>query len=87
MKVIKLEESQFKKLFETSPAVTGDFSDGVPKYTGNRETALSPLHITNSDGEDSSKDVKTNEIPKRFGKFQVPQQFGTLGGRHSSNTV
>lgn len=83
MKIIKLDEAQFNKLFETSPAETGDFENGIPTDSSQKEVGIAPQHITDADGVDSSKDVKNNKIPMRFGKFHTSQQWGTMSGRHS----
>lgn len=87
MKIIKLDEAQFNKLFETSPAETGNFDNGIPTNASNKEVGIAPQQITDADGNDSSKDVKNNKIPKRFGDFQSNQHFGAMTGKGGLYTV
>lgn len=82
MKTITINESQYKRLFE---------SDGDSQFlNGNDTTArygsevATQAMITNADGDDEmSKPVTTN----KFADMQSPQQWGSIGGRKSANTI
>lgn len=87
MKIIKLDEAQFNKLFETSPAETGDFDDNIPTKSSQKETGIAPQHITDADGVDSSKDVKNNRISMRVGDIPSNQHFGAITGKGGLYTV
>ena len=76
MKIINLNASQFSRLFESG----GDsiFLDG------NDTTSRFGSEVTNQDGEEKmSKPINTD----KFSRQQTPQQWGSVGGRKSSNTI
>lgn len=82
MKRIILYESQYKRLFES--VTDSDFGENqIPEYDGLDKVELQP---TISDKNGSPK--KANPITTdRFADQQTPQQWGSVGGRKSSNTI
>lgn len=82
MKTITINENQYKRLFE---------ADGDSIYlNGNDTTARYGSEIStqalmsNSDGEDEMSDPITTN---KFADMQSPQQWGSIGGRKSANTI
>jgi hypothetical protein len=82
MKIINLNESQYSRLFES--VTDQDFGTStVPEYDGLDKVELQPT-ITDKDGSPK----KGNPVDTdRFGDMQTPQQWGSVGGRKSSNTI
>lgn len=82
MKVINLNESQYKRIFEG--VTDSDFGTStIPEYDGLDKVELQP---TISDKNGSPK--KSNPIDTdKFADMQTPQQWGSVGGRKSSNTI
>lgn len=82
MKLIKLNESQFNRLFEDngdSPFLDGN--DTTRRFGA--ETTTQAV-ITEPDGEEKiSRPMNTRD----FADKQSPQQWGSVGGRKSSNTI
>lgn len=82
MKIINLNESQFHRLFESdgdSPFLDGD---DTTSWFG-AETPIQAV-ITGQDGEEKiSEPPKTDYISSGL----TSQQWGTVGGRKSSNTI
>lgn len=82
MKIINLNESQFSRLFESA----GDsiFLDGNDTTSRFGSEVTNQAVITNQDGEEKmSKPINTD----KFSRQQTPQQWGSVGGRKSSNTI
>lgn len=82
MRIIRLSESQYNRLFEEN----GDSS----LLNGNDTThqfgseVSNQAIVTSKDGESEySKPIDTDA----YGKTLTPQQWGTVGGRNSSNTI
>jgi len=82
MKVIKLCESQYMRLFEDGgDSIFLDGSDTTKKFSS--EVGTQAI-ITGTDGEEEmSKPVNTD----KYADQQSPQQWGSVGGRKSSNTI
>lgn len=82
MKIINLNESQFGRIFEG--VTDGDFGESsVPEYQ-DLSKVTTQAKIINQDGDKiDSKPITADE----FADQQVAQQWGSLGGRKSSNTV
>ena len=82
MKIINLNESQYNRLFES--VTDADFGTStMPEYDGLDKIELQP---TISDRNGSPK--KANPITTdKFAGQQTPQQWGSVGGRKSSNTI
>lgn len=81
-KIIKITEAQFHRLFEE----TGDseFLDGNDTTHKFGSEVSNQAIINGKDGEEKySNPVDTD----KFAKQQTPQQWGTVGGRNSSNTI
>jgi hypothetical protein len=82
MKIINLNESQFNRLFEGN----GDsiFLDGEDTTKNFSSEVSNQAVITNQDGEEKmSKPINTD----KFSRQQTPQQWGSVGGRKSANTI
>jgi len=82
MKFIKLNESQYKRLFENE----GDsiFIDGNDTTKNYSSEVSNQTKITDIDGEEKmSNPVNTD----KFADQQSPQQWGSVWGRKSSNTI
>ena len=82
MKIINLNESQFIRLFEDN----GDsiFLDGNDTTSRFSSEVSNQAIVTNQDGnEKMSKPIKTD----KFSRQQTPQQWGSVGGRKSANTI
>ena len=82
MKFIKLNESQYKRLLESN----GDsiFLDGTDTTKRFSSEVSNQTIVTDLDGdEEMSKPVNTD----KFADQQSPQQWGSVGGRKSSNTI
>jgi hypothetical protein len=81
MKIINLNESQFKKLFEGIENYgdnnMADFHDLGQTYTQSKITDP-------NGGEDEDSEPMTGD---KFAHQQTPQQWGTVGGRNASNTI
>ena len=81
MKIINLNESQFTRLFDEGIENFG--VSNTPEYQTKDEVTITAKK-TNQDGEiEDSKPFSTDE----FAKEQTPQQWGSVGGRKSSNTI
>ena len=82
MKFIKLNESQYKRLFENSgDSIFIDGNDTTKKFGS--EVSNQTI-VTDLDGDEKmSKPVNTD----KFADQQSPQQWGSVGGRKSSNTI
>lgn len=81
MKIINLNESQFTRLFNEG---IEDFGrSNTPEYQTQDEITLTAKK-TNQDGDiEDSKPINTD----KFSRQQTPQQWGSVGGRKSSNTI
>ena len=77
MKIINLNESQYGRLFE---AVTdSDFGKNqMPEYQDQSKITTQPK-LQDGDAKPMTSDD--------FADKQTPQQWGCVGGRHSSNTI
>ncbi len=84
MKVIILNESQFRKLLEQSGNGDSQFLDGndTVKRFSSEVSNQAIVHDKNGE-ENMSKPIRTD----KFSKQQTPQQWGSVGGRKSSNTI
>jgi hypothetical protein len=86
MKIINLNESQYQRLFELSAGVSGlgdENPTSVPEdLPRNQIFTTQPIHT--KDGEQ----VPGNEPDTQdFADTQTPQQWGSVAGRKSSNTI
>ena len=82
MKIINLNESQYNRLFES--VTDADFGTStMPEYDGLDKIELQP---TISDRHGSPKNANPITTDK-FADQQTPQQWGSVGGRKSSNTI
>lgn len=77
MKIINLNESQYSRLFE---AVTdSDFGENqMPEFQDQSKVTTQPKL------QDGDADPMTSDD---FADIQTPQQWGSVGGRRSSNTI
>ena len=77
MKIINLNESQYDRLFE---AVTdSDFGkNSNPEFYDQTKVTTQPKL------QDGDADPMTSDD---FADIQTPQQWGSVGGRRSSNTI
>jgi hypothetical protein len=76
MKIIKLNESQYTRLFE----------DVTDLNFGNDPTKRFGAEVTNqalTSNDEYSRPLDTDD----FADKQTPQQWGSVGGRKSSNTI
>lgn len=81
MKIINLNESQFGRLFGEGIEDYG--RSNTPEYQNQDEVTLTAKK-TNQDGDiEDSKPINTD----KFSRQQTPQQWGSVGGRKSSNTI
>lgn len=82
MKTITINENQYKRLFEADgDSIYLNGNDTTARYGSEVSTqALMP----NSDGEDEMSDPITTN---KFADMQSPQQWGSIGGRKSANTI
>jgi hypothetical protein len=81
MKIINLNESQFTRLFDEGIENYG--KSNTPEYQNQDEVTLTAKK-TNQDGDiEDSKPINTD----KFSRQQTPQQWGSVGGRKSSNTI
>ena len=81
MKIINLNESQFTRLFDEGIENYG--RSNTPEYQNQDEVTLTAKKI-NQDGDiEDSKPIITD----KFSRQQTPQQWGSVGGRKSSNTI
>jgi len=82
MKIINLNESQFTRLFEGNG--DSDILNGEDTVSSFGSEVTTQTNITTPNGNKiSSKPTDTN----KYSKQQTPQQWGSVGGRKSSNTV
>ena len=78
MNTINLNESQFNRIFES------ELLDGEDTTARFASEVSNQAIVTNQDGdEEMSKPITTD----KFSKQQTPQQWGSVGGRKSSNTI
>lgn len=82
MKRINLNESQFDRIFEG--VTDGNFgTSSVPEFQ-DQSKITNQTKITKQDGTTTdSKPITTD----KFSRQQAPQQWGSVGGRKSSNTI
>ena len=82
MKIIKLNESQFNKLFEDNgDSQFLDGNDSTKKFSSEVSTQAI---IKGEDGDDEmSNPIDTD----KFADQQTHQQWWSVGGRKSSNTI
>lgn len=82
MKIITLSESQYHKLFEDN----GDsmFLDGSDTTKSFSSEVGTQAIVTDLDGDEEMSNPVTTD---KFADQQSPQQWGSVGGRKSSNTV
>lgn len=79
MKIINLEESQFRRLVE---GIENYGESNVPENQDQEETVIQSKMYNYGDVEDSDP-IDTD----KFSHIQTPQQWGTVGGRNASNTI
>lgn len=80
MKIISLNESQFNRLLED---IENYGENSTPEKQGNDEVSLT-AKISDKNGEiKNSTPLNTD----KFADMQSPQQWGSVGGRKSSNTI
>jgi hypothetical protein len=78
MKIINLNESQYNRLFES--VTDADFGTStIPEYDGLDKIELQPT----ISGPKKANPITTD----KFADQQTPQQWGSVGGRKSSNTI
>ena len=81
MKIIFLNEYKLTKLLDQSIENYG--RSNTPEYQNQDEVTLTAKKI-NQDGDiEDSKPITTD----KFSRQQTPQQWGSVGGRKSSNTI
>ncbi len=82
MKIVNINESQFKKLIEGS----GDsmFLDGGNTTREFSSEVSNQAVVTDANGDREMSDPVSTD---KFAKQQSPQQWGAVGGRNSSNTI
>ena len=82
MKIINLNESQYSRLFES--VTDSDFGESsVPEYDALDKVEVQPT-ISDKNGSPKKARPMTSDD---FADTQTPQQWGSIGGRHSSNTI
>ena len=82
MKIVNINESQFKKLIEGSGDST--FLDGGNTTREFSSEVSNQAVVTDTDGdEEMSNPIDTD----KFARQQSPQQWGAVGGRNSTNTI
>ena len=80
MKIINLNESQYNRIFEN--VTDSNFGSDVSKRFGSEVT--NQALVTTKDGdEEYSRPLNTDD----FADKQTPLQWGSVGGRKSSNTI
>ena len=82
MKIVNINESQFKKLIEGSGDST--FLDGDNTTREFSSEVSNQAVVTDANGEREMSDPVSTD---KFAKQQSPQQWGAVGGRNSSNTI
>ena len=82
MRIITLKESQYNRLFEENgDSVFLNGNDTTKRFGSEVSTQAI---VTDLDGDEKmSKPVKTD----KYADQQSPQQWGSVGGRKSSNTI
>ena len=82
MKIVNLNESQFKRLIEGSGDST--FLDGSNTTREFSSEVSNQAVVTDANGDREMSDPVSTD---KFAKQQSPQQWGAVGGRNSSNTI
>ena len=82
MKIVNLNESQFKRLIEGCGASI--FLDGDNTTREFSSEVSNQAVVTDANGERKMSDPVSTD---KFAKQQSPQQWGAVGGRNSSNTI
>ena len=82
MKIINLNESQFGRIFEG--VTDGNFGTSTVPEFQDQSKVTNQAKITKQDG--TPTDSKSFDTDK-FADMQTPQQWGSVGGRKSSNTI
>ena len=82
MKIVNINESQFKKLIEGSGDST--FLDGSNTTREFSSEVSNQAVVTDANGDREMSDPVSTD---KFAKQQSPQQWGAVGGRNSSNTI
>lgn len=80
MKIINLNESQYKRIFEdSSDSIFLDGNDTTKRYGS--EVSTQSI-VTDKDGDEIvSKPITTD----KFARQQTPQQWGFIAGRKTAN--
>lgn len=81
MKIINLNESQFGRLFENGIENFGQ--SNIPEFQ-TQDEVVTTSKITDKDGDTKNSVSPTTD---KFAKQRTPQQWGSVGGRKSSNTI
>ena len=81
MKIINLNESQFTRLFDEGIDNYG--ISNTPEYQNQDEVTLTAKKINQDVDIEDSKPMTTDKVSRQ----QTPQQWGSVGGRKSSNTI
>jgi hypothetical protein len=82
MKIINLNESQYSRIFES--VTDSNFgTNGIPEKATQDQTRIQ-TKITKKDGSIEDSNPVTSDM---FADMQTPQQWGSVGGRKSSNTI
>ena len=82
MKIINLNESQYNRIFEENG--DSEILDGTDSTKRFGAEVSNQALITTKDGDDKySRPLDSDD----FADKQTPQQWGCVGGRHSSNTI
>ena len=82
MKIISLNESQFDRIFENIETL-GNGENQIPDFQSQDETTITSK-ITDINGDKKNSKSPTAD---KFADMQTPQQWGSIGGRKSSNTI
>ena len=80
MKIINLNEGQYRRIFED--VTDSNFGSDKDKRFG-AEVTNQALITTKDGSEEYSRPIDTDD----FADKQTPQQWGSVGGRKSSNTI
>ena len=82
MKIVNINESQFKKLIEGSGDST--FLDGGNTTREFSSEVSNQAVVTDANGDREMSDPVSTD---KFAKQQSPQQWGAVVGRNYSNTI
>lgn len=82
MKHIILREEQYRRIFENDGDST--FLDGNDNISNLGSEVSTQAIVSDENGE---REMSRPQTTDNFARAQSPQQWGSVGGRRSSNTV